>query len=272
MDPRDVIYTMTRLRTSSTDHSSRRPPHRKKYMRTANCCTGSKWLLNLLEPYDDNRVPVWRPRGERLNPAFALQRHTAPTAGVMDEVKGEFVFEGIIHFLWTDERLTWESENITGIRVASYQIWTPFIRILNKVAKPEITLRPPPIIFQGGVWWGPRGVFRTACIPNLKYFPFDEHICEVEIVSVSEEVIILWVIWAVRVFDEVMLSNPTPRPSSRPLSSSSLSINLFLIITSVKLQQSMAHLLLLLNPRIFPFGGAESNSNTENYLRKSSKI
>ncbi|GFW19799.1 transposable element Tcb2 transposase [Trichonephila clavipes] len=35
---------------------------------------------------DDNRVRVWRPRGERLNPAFALQRHTAPTAGVMDHL------------------------------------------------------------------------------------------------------------------------------------------------------------------------------------------
>ncbi|GFY10411.1 transposable element Tcb2 transposase [Trichonephila clavipes] len=32
---------------------------------------------------DDNCVRVWRPRGERLNPAFALQRHIAPTAGVM---------------------------------------------------------------------------------------------------------------------------------------------------------------------------------------------
>ncbi|GFU71468.1 hypothetical protein TNCV_2378551 [Trichonephila clavipes] len=30
---------------------------------------------------DDNRM--WRPRGERLNPAFTLQRHTATTAGVM---------------------------------------------------------------------------------------------------------------------------------------------------------------------------------------------
>ncbi|GFV53548.1 HTH_Tnp_Tc3_2 domain-containing protein [Trichonephila clavipes] len=29
----------------------------------------------------DNSVRVWRPRGKRLNPAFALQRHTAPTAG-----------------------------------------------------------------------------------------------------------------------------------------------------------------------------------------------
>ncbi|GFY07977.1 uncharacterized protein TNCV_2580091 [Trichonephila clavipes] len=32
---------------------------------------------------DDNRVRVWRPHGERLNPAFALQRRTTPTADVM---------------------------------------------------------------------------------------------------------------------------------------------------------------------------------------------
>ncbi|GFW88998.1 transposable element Tcb1 transposase [Trichonephila clavipes] len=32
---------------------------------------------------DDNRVRVWRTRGERLNPAFAIQQHTTPTAGVM---------------------------------------------------------------------------------------------------------------------------------------------------------------------------------------------
>ncbi|GFX53112.1 transposable element Tcb2 transposase [Trichonephila clavipes] len=32
---------------------------------------------------DKNRVCVWKPRGERLNPAFALQRHTASTTGVM---------------------------------------------------------------------------------------------------------------------------------------------------------------------------------------------
>ncbi|GFT84759.1 transposable element Tcb2 transposase [Trichonephila clavipes] len=32
---------------------------------------------------DDNPVRVWRPRSERLNPAFPVQRHTALTAGVM---------------------------------------------------------------------------------------------------------------------------------------------------------------------------------------------
>ncbi|GFV61353.1 transposable element Tcb2 transposase [Trichonephila clavipes] len=28
-------------------------------------------------------VRVWRPRGERLNPAFALQQHSTPIVGVM---------------------------------------------------------------------------------------------------------------------------------------------------------------------------------------------
>ncbi|GFV43437.1 transposable element Tcb2 transposase [Trichonephila clavipes] len=32
---------------------------------------------------DDNRVCGWRPCGERLNSGFALQRHSAQTAGVM---------------------------------------------------------------------------------------------------------------------------------------------------------------------------------------------
>ncbi|GFV18136.1 transposable element Tcb2 transposase [Trichonephila clavipes] len=32
---------------------------------------------------DDNRVRVWRPHGECLNPTIALQRRTSPTAGVM---------------------------------------------------------------------------------------------------------------------------------------------------------------------------------------------
>ncbi|GFX58990.1 transposable element Tcb2 transposase [Trichonephila clavipes] len=39
--------------------------------------------LGLRCPSDDNRVREWTPRGERLKPAFALQRHTTPTAGVM---------------------------------------------------------------------------------------------------------------------------------------------------------------------------------------------
>ncbi|GFV71873.1 uncharacterized protein TNCV_2458081 [Trichonephila clavipes] len=104
---REIIYTKTRLRMPSTEQSSRRPPHRKKCTRTANCFNGRHpgtaidafvWSgatheetglcaaefnqvvfsvvcvcesrFNLSS--DDNRVRVWRSRGECRNPVFAL--------------------------------------------------------------------------------------------------------------------------------------------------------------------------------------------------------
>ncbi|GFV75518.1 uncharacterized protein TNCV_1483621 [Trichonephila clavipes] len=40
VDPRDVIYTKTRLRMPSTNQSLRRPPHRRRCTRTDNCFIG----------------------------------------------------------------------------------------------------------------------------------------------------------------------------------------------------------------------------------------
>ncbi|GFW61641.1 uncharacterized protein TNCV_3705761 [Trichonephila clavipes] len=68
MDPRDVIYTKTRVRTPSTDHSTRRPPHRMKCTCTANCFiglhpdTGSIFTdsLCLLEPHEGTwQKDIW---------------------------------------------------------------------------------------------------------------------------------------------------------------------------------------------------------------------
>ncbi|GFX91607.1 transposable element Tcb2 transposase [Trichonephila clavipes] len=53
------------------DHRIHRPPSRHS--------NGFRFNLSS----DDNRVRVWRPRGERFNLAFALQRHTTPTDVVM---------------------------------------------------------------------------------------------------------------------------------------------------------------------------------------------
>ncbi|GFV27889.1 transposable element Tcb2 transposase [Trichonephila clavipes] len=75
------------------------PTHRR--LRLEWCCARGNWTaaewsqvvfsdgsrFNLSS--DSNRVRVWRSRGERLNPAFALQQHTAPTVGVMDVYKDE---------------------------------------------------------------------------------------------------------------------------------------------------------------------------------------
>ncbi|GFV21640.1 transposable element Tcb2 transposase [Trichonephila clavipes] len=39
--------------------------------------------IRIQSQQDDNRVRVWRPSGERLNPVFTLQQHTAPTVGTI---------------------------------------------------------------------------------------------------------------------------------------------------------------------------------------------
>ncbi|GFU94025.1 transposable element Tcb2 transposase [Trichonephila clavipes] len=47
---------------------------------------GNRVVLSDLSRFNlsihDNLVRLWRPRGESLNPVFALQRHTASTVGV----------------------------------------------------------------------------------------------------------------------------------------------------------------------------------------------
>ncbi|GFX06327.1 transposable element Tcb2 transposase [Trichonephila clavipes] len=53
---------------------------------------------------DDNRVREWRPRRERLNPTFALQRHTSPTAGVM--VSGALAYNTRSPLIWIRGTMT----------------------------------------------------------------------------------------------------------------------------------------------------------------------
>ncbi|GFU57754.1 transposable element Tcb2 transposase [Trichonephila clavipes] len=180
VDPRDVIYVKTRLRTPSTDKSWRRPPHRKKCPGRANffigrhpgtgstfsrdpvsariirrrlaeghlgsrrplrvlslmlthrrlrlewCRARGNWIaaewnqvvfsdesrFNLSSV--DNRVRVWKPRGERLNPAFALQRRTTSTVGVM--VWGAIAYNTrsplvLIHDTWQPSGAIFQQDN-----------------------------------------------------------------------------------------------------------------------------------------------------------------
>ncbi|GFY30205.1 transposable element Tcb2 transposase [Trichonephila clavipes] len=63
---------------------------------------------------DDNRVRVARPRGELLNPAFALQLHTAPTAGVMASVSQDCL-RTVTTLLWPADPQICLQSSISGI-------------------------------------------------------------------------------------------------------------------------------------------------------------
>ncbi|GFY04262.1 transposable element Tcb2 transposase [Trichonephila clavipes] len=69
------------------------PTHRRlglEWCRARGNWTAAKWNQVIFSDKSrfnlsshDNHVRVRRPRGERLDPAFTLQRHTSPTAGMM---------------------------------------------------------------------------------------------------------------------------------------------------------------------------------------------
>ncbi|GFU77589.1 transposable element Tcb2 transposase [Trichonephila clavipes] len=121
-----LVFSRTIRRRLAEEHLRSRGPlrvllltttHRRlrlDWCRIQGNCTAAEWnkvvyndksRFNL--SIDDNRVRVWRPRGERLNPAFALQRHTSPTTGVM--VWGAFAYNTrsplvLIHGIKTNQR------------------------------------------------------------------------------------------------------------------------------------------------------------------------
>ncbi|GFU66309.1 transposable element Tcb1 transposase [Trichonephila clavipes] len=76
---------------------------------------------------DDNRVRVWRPPGEHINPAFALQRHTAPKADVM--VCGAIAYN--TQFLLILIRST-----MTAKRYALDILQPPMLPLMQRLPKP----------------------------------------------------------------------------------------------------------------------------------------
>ncbi|GFV53549.1 transposable element Tcb2 transposase [Trichonephila clavipes] len=99
---RDPMSFLTKRRRLAGGHLGSRSPlrvlplkpiHRRlrlEWCRARGNWTAAEWnqvifieesRFNLSN--DVNRIRVWRPRGEHLNSAFALQRHTSLTAGVM---------------------------------------------------------------------------------------------------------------------------------------------------------------------------------------------
>jgi len=86
---------------------------------------------------------------------------------------------------WTDEYLTWDPKNYSGIEriiVPSKDIWIPNILIYNSVVDSFHSVFPAKAIisYNGGVEWMPPGLFKTYCSVDTKYFPFDDQNCKIK--------------------------------------------------------------------------------------------
>ncbi|XP_026544102.1 acetylcholine receptor subunit delta [Notechis scutatus] len=90
--------------------------------------------------------------------------------------------------IWTDYRLQWKKEEyggVTVLRVRPEMVWLPDIVLENNNdGNFEIAYSANVLVdSDGGVYWLPPSIFRTACPINVNYFPFDWQNCTLRFCS-----------------------------------------------------------------------------------------
>lgn len=94
-----------------------------------------------------------------------------------------------IRLYWKDNRLTWNETQFNNVDVMTLhpeKIWIPDIDLLNRVeGSDEIGSAETRVQVdsKGNVWWLLPSVFRSSCIIDIRYFPFDDQICSLMIGS-----------------------------------------------------------------------------------------
>ncbi|XP_055870285.1 acetylcholine receptor subunit alpha-like 1 isoform X3 [Biomphalaria glabrata] len=86
---------------------------------------------------------------------------------------------------WEDVNLRWQASEYGGIDeflVPSEKIWIPDIVLFNNAdGKYEVTLMTKATVYANGhVVWEPPAIYKSSCMINVEYFPFDEQKCSMK--------------------------------------------------------------------------------------------
>ena len=101
----------------------------------------------------------------------------------VDEVAATIDINGFFGIEWTDDRLTWTPGSHGGIewtKLRVSEIWKPFI-MLGSSAGGKVYLHDfdnlVTVTYQGQVKWYPGDTFKSACVFDIRKYPFDLHTC-----------------------------------------------------------------------------------------------
>ncbi|XP_062620920.1 neuronal acetylcholine receptor subunit alpha-3-like [Saccostrea cucullata] len=107
----------------------------------------------------------------------------------IDEAKQQMVSVGTLTIRWKDEFLTWNPSLYGGanfIDVPQGNVWKPNIQLRNgftdfvELGGSFMFLR---VFYTGDVIWSPYKVFDTKCKIDVTFFPFDQQMCSIELMS-----------------------------------------------------------------------------------------
>lgn len=95
-----------------------------------------------------------------------------------------------LNYEWTDYKLTWNKSDYGGvesIRLPSSKIWNPDILLYNSADEDIDSKYPTNIVVyaNGTCSWVPIGLYISTCSINIRWFPFDDQICEMKFGSWS---------------------------------------------------------------------------------------
>jgi nicotinic acetylcholine receptor len=112
----------------------------------------------------------------------------------LDERSQMLWMNGFMGLQWRDEYLTWNTSvygDVTQIFLPNDQIWLPDLVVYNSVdnlfdigGKEALII----VLYTGLVWWYPGGHYRTVCPVDVRKYPMDVQVCDIDISQWSSNV------------------------------------------------------------------------------------
>ncbi|KAG8430178.1 hypothetical protein GDO86_018305 [Hymenochirus boettgeri] len=132
----------------------------------------------LFEDYNTNVRPVRAPT-ERVVVEVGMTLAALISLSEKDEEMKTKVY---VNLAWNDHRLSWdplEYGGIQSLRIASSQVWTPDIVLMNNNdGNFKFALEVDVLVSsRGNVTWDPPGLYLSSCSIEVQYFPFDWQNC-----------------------------------------------------------------------------------------------
>lgn len=146
-----------------------------------NNVNSSSLEISLREDLFTNHSKYVRPvknRNDKINITMGMAVETLEEFNQKEE---SIMLNIWLRMNWDNEYLFWNINdyNINFLSIDSNEVWIPDIELLNAAKKPEIyTLVGGIMLYSDGNYlWSRPGVFKFSCPLDLKEFPFDIQIC-----------------------------------------------------------------------------------------------
>ncbi|XP_013773976.1 acetylcholine receptor subunit alpha-like [Limulus polyphemus] len=133
---------------------------------------------DLISPYNKLVRPVLNV-SEALNVRIKLKLSQLIEVNLKEQIMTTNVW---VEQYWEDYKLKWDPREYGGVdmlHVPSDHIWRPDIVLYNNAdGNFEVTLTTKAQVnFKGLIEWKPPAIYKSSCIIDVEYFPFDKQTC-----------------------------------------------------------------------------------------------